>query len=283
MDQVTGTIHIQQSQVWQTNTGIISRDDRVILIDPGVLASELDTLAEALRDREIVAGFATHFHWDHILWAPGLGAAPRHASTETCRLVAEHRERLLGLLDRIEQQMAAEHGLGPQWDRSLLFDLQPMSLGAGTIAGVACELIDISGHADGQTALLLPDDDVAFVADTLSDVETPSLAEGSGQRERYLATLDRLQDVIDRVSWVIPGHGAVADRAEAQRRLDADRRYLEHLPAAVAAAPAEHSDEDLARAIAADLGETRAGDGLSWDMHLENVRMLRAEAVRSPS
>jgi len=282
MYQVTGTIHIQQSQVWQTNTGIISRGDRVILVDPGVLASELDALTDALRGREIVAGFATHFHWDHILWAPGLGAAPRHASSETCRLVAEHRARLLKSLDRIEQQLAAEQGLGPQWDRSVLFDLYPMDLGAGTIAGVACELIDIPGHADGQTVLLLPEDDVAFVADTLSDVETPSLAEGNGQLERYLATLDRLQGVIDRMRWIVPGHGAVADRAEAQRRLDADRRYLEHLPAAVAAAPAGHSDEDLARAIAADLDETRAGDGLSWDMHLENVRMLRAEAVGSP-
>jgi hydroxyacylglutathione hydrolase len=275
MNRITDAVFTLQSEVWKTNTGIIIDENRVVLVDPGILASEFAVLLAALKGKEIVAGFATHFHWDHILWPPDLGVVPRHASAETVRLVALQRERIVHTLDAFEQQMRAEHGLGPQWDRSLFFNPTPMELGPGEIAGIACELVDVSGHGDGQVALVLPEHDVAFVADTLSDVETPSITEGVDRFGRYLETLDRLQEVIDRVSWIVPGHGEIADRAEAQHRLDADRRYLERLPDMVASASPDQSDEDLATAIADALGETRTAPGLSWDMHVANIRLLR--------
>ena len=275
MNAVTDAVHVQQSQVMQTNTGIVLDGDRVVLIDPGVLAGEFATLLRELQGREIVAGFATHFHWDHILWPPVSGDAPRYASAETCRLVGEYRERIGMMLDGFEQRVAEEYGLGRQWDRTRFFDLLPMDLGPSEIAGIPCELVDVSGHADGQAALVLPEQDVAFVADTLSDIETPSITEGTDRFGRYLETLDRLQTVIDRVSWIVPGHGSVADRAEAQRRLDADRRYLEQLPSLVAAASGDVPDEELARSIADKLGETRAADEFSAGMHLANIRLLR--------
>lgn len=278
MPHITDTIATQQSEVWQTNTGIIETDGGVILVDPGVLASEIGALVESLGGKPIVAGFATHYHWDHILWTPELGDAPRYASAETCELVVSQRDRILTSLDRFEEHVAQEYQLDPQWDRSRFFDLQPMTPGPDTIAGVACELVEIPGHANGQVALVLPGRDVAFVADTLSNIEVPSLAEGKEQLARYLDTLDRLQAIIDRVSWIIPGHGTVADREEARERLDADRRYLNHL-AELADAwkldPSTGSNEEVARNILDDLLETRAEDGLSWQMHVDNVRMLR--------
>ncbi|HWV24675.1 MAG TPA: MBL fold metallo-hydrolase [Thermomicrobiales bacterium] len=277
MNHISDTIATRQSEVWQTNTGIIDTGEGVILVDPGILANELDDLVASLQGRPIVAGFATHFHWDHILWTPNLGISPRYASAETCDLIMSHAERIAKNLDGFEQYVAQEYGLGPQWDRSMFFDFRPMPLGPGTIAGVDCELVPIPGHADGMVAVVLPEHDVAFVADTLSDIEIPSLADGEGQRDRYLETLDRLQGVIDRVSWVIPGHGAVADRTEAQRRLDLDRRYLTDLPRLVANAPTSQSNEDLATSILMELNETRASSDLSAQMHLDNVRMLREQ------
>lgn len=277
LQRVNDGVSIRQSEVWQTNTGVITDGNRCVLVDPGVLASEIADLAASVRGREIVAGFATHAHWDHILWDPALGPAPRYASEETVRRVAAGRDRIERSLDAFEAQLAAQEGLGRQWDRTGFYDLLPMPLGPGVLAGVSCELVDVSGHADGQVALVLPEQDVVFVADTLSDVETPSISEGVDRFGRYLETLDRLQGVIERVRWIVPGHGSVADRAEARRRLDADRRYLEGLPGAVAAAPATVTDEDVAREVLARLGETRAAPGLSWEMHLENVRLLRGQ------
>jgi len=276
MQQVNDSVGIQQSQVWQTNTGIIETAEGVILVDPGILADELVALKESLGDKVIVAGFSTHYHWDHILWPTAFGVVPRFASEETCELVDSRRDRVIRTLDDFEQHLAEQYQLGPQWNRDMFFTLQPMTLGLGEIAGVTCELVAIPGHADGQVALVLPDYDVAFVADTLSDIEVPSLASGAGQWERYMETLDHLQGVIDRVSWIIPGHGSVADRAEAQRRLDADRRYLEYLPKAVSAM-ADEPDAEIAATILIDLGETRIDEELSQQMHVENVRMMREQ------
>ncbi len=275
LQRVTDAVSIRQSDVWQTNTGVIFDGNRVVLVDPGVLADEIADLTASLDGHEIVAGFATHAHWDHILWDPALGNAPRYASEETVRRVERERDRIERTLDAFEAQLAEQEGLGPQWDRADFYNLLPMPLGPGEIAGIPVELVDVSGHADGQVALVLPEHGVAFVADTLSDVETPSISEGVDRFGRYLATLDRLQPVIDRVQWIVPGHGAVADRAEARRRLDADRRYLERLPGLVAEAAGSGSDEEIARDVAATLGETRAAPGLSWEMHVENVRLLR--------
>jgi glyoxylase-like metal-dependent hydrolase (beta-lactamase superfamily II) len=39
----------------------------------------------------VVAGFSTHPHWDHLLWHPRLGAAPRYG---TARCAATARDRL---------------------------------------------------------------------------------------------------------------------------------------------------------------------------------------------
>ncbi|MCO5226126.1 MAG: hypothetical protein M9953_12380, partial [Thermomicrobiales bacterium] len=128
----------------------------------------------------------------------------------------------------------------------------------------------------GQAAFVLPDDKVAFVADTLSDIETPAFYGGSESIEDYLATMDQLQLIIDRVEWIVPGHGAVADRAEAQRRLDADRLYLQEIGAFVAARAGE-SEEDIARALSAHLDDPRGNDGLAWSMHLYNVEQLVRE------
>ena len=53
-----------------------------MLIDPGVHGDEMAALVNDLRelDQPVVAGFSTHPHWDHLLWHPRLGAAPRYGT-----------------------------------------------------------------------------------------------------------------------------------------------------------------------------------------------------------
>src|SRR5271168_3496418 len=82
----------QRSWVW-TNAIAVRGEDGLILVDPGIDGSELNQLADDL-DRlgiPVVAGFSTHPHWDHLLWHPGLGAAPRYG---TARCAAAARDFL---------------------------------------------------------------------------------------------------------------------------------------------------------------------------------------------
>lgn len=272
---LTPDVTVRQSEFWRSNAGVVDTGDGVVLVDPGILADDLAELTSAVGERPVVAGYSTHAHWDHLLWASSLGAAPRFASVGTCTAVAERAERILTGLDRVEGHLAEEYALGPQWERERILDLQPIQAGPGTIGGLRCDLVPIPGHADGQAALVLPDHGVAFVGDTCCDIEVPGLAEGDGQHGRFLASLDRLADIAQRVEWIVPGHGSVADRSEADRRLAADRHYLTELPDIVGAAPAAESDEAVAARALIELGEPRAEAGVSAQFHLDNVRLLR--------
>lgn len=272
MHHLTPKVSIRQSRLWQTNTGIVQGPHGTLLVDPGVFPEEMIAVAEGAGD--VAAGFATHAHWDHVLWHPRFGIkTPRYASRETVAWLQQDPDRILNNLTNT----AREFGSGGDWDCSLLFAEQPLPWGQGSIAGIACELLPVPGHADGQATLLLPEHGVAFVADTLSDIEIPSVDGGSRGIAIYLQTLDRLQGVIDRVEWIVPGHGSPADHRDAQRRLDADRRYLEALVPAVYGAGAGEGAGDIAARVLQDLDEHRGESGLSAAMHLENIQELVAE------
>lgn len=270
--QLTPLVSIHQSRLWDTNTGIVQGPQGALLIDPGIFPDEMVAVGQTAGP--VAAGFATHAHWDHVLWHGDFGAdVPRYATAETVAWLQQDRERILRNLINAEEQFDQ----GVLWDRSLLFAEQPLPWGQGSIAGIACELIPVPGHADGQAALLLPEYGVCFVADTLSDIEIPSVHVGSQSIAEYLQTLDRLQGLIEGVDWIVPGHGSPANRQEAQRRLDADRRYLEAIGPAVDAAGAGEGTGEIAAAVLHDLDEHRATSELAASMHLDNIRQLIEE------
>lgn len=271
MTQLTDHISVLQSAFWATNTGIVTGPIGSLLIDPGVLPDELERIADAASP--VVAGFCTHAHWDHVLWHERFGTnVPRFAYSETVINMRLNRERIILNITN----SAERWGVAAAVDTDLLFQEQPLSDSSANIAGIATIVVPIPGHESGQAALVLPEDKVAFVADTLSDIETPAFYDGSESVQDYLKTMDTLQTIVDHADWIVPGHGTPADRAEAQRRLDADRRYLEKIEAFVAARAGE-SGEDIARALLAELNDPRGADGLAWGMHLHNVNQLLAE------
>ena len=92
--QVATGVLIHESTFLQSNT-VVVQDGRtgVLIIDPGGRGDEMVCLANDLSDlgQTVVAGFSTHPHWDHLLWHPSLGAAPRY-STARCAASAQVSE-----------------------------------------------------------------------------------------------------------------------------------------------------------------------------------------------
>ena len=80
--QVAEGVLVHESEFCQSNAVVVQGRDGVLLIDPGVLGSELACLANDLSDsgQTVVAGFSTHPHWDHLLWHASFGAAPRYGT-----------------------------------------------------------------------------------------------------------------------------------------------------------------------------------------------------------
>ena len=65
--------------------------------------------------------------------------------------------------------------------------------------------------------------------DYLSPVEIPMLSE-TGSLSAYLATLDRLEPLVEQADHVVPGHGEPIDGTRAAAILREDVAYLEALP-----------------------------------------------------
>lgn len=219
LSQVADGVWVRQSEWVWSNAVVVRGEDGLVLVDPGIGGSDLEQLADDV-DRlgvPVVAGFATHPHWDHLLWHSRFGDVPRYATAACGRVAGEARERA--------RTMAAESAPGIPLE--LIGLLTPLPADGGPVPG---ELVEHDAHAIGHAAVLLADRGVLLAGDMLSDVLIPLLdARRPGQVDAYEAALDRLGAAARHVSVVVPGHGAVAEGPEVAARFAADRAYLDAL------------------------------------------------------
>ncbi|WP_328444227.1 MULTISPECIES: MBL fold metallo-hydrolase [unclassified Amycolatopsis] len=216
LKQVADGVWVRQSEWVWSNAVVVRGDAGLTVVDPGIDGADLNQLADDV-DRlgiPVVAGFATHPHWDHLLWHARFGDVPRYATAACAQLAGEARERA--------QKMAAESATGIPLELVAL--LTPLPADGGGVPG---EIVEHQAHAVGHAAILLADRGVLLAGDMLSDVLIPLLdPRRPGQLSAYETALDRLAEAAEHVDVVIPGHGAVAEGSEVAARFAADRAYL---------------------------------------------------------
>lgn len=264
--QLTGNVLVRQSRLYQTNSGAVTLNGKAVVIDPGVFPTDLDALNTLLQPNTVAAGLITHAHWDHILWSPSFGGTPRYCSIGTDYQMTIDERTLRAALDQVETENGGQYGY---WERSRFFDRSALTPGVYDLHGFQFELIELPGHTPDQSGFVFANEAVAFVGDVLSDVEVTTVANRAAITD-YLATLNKLEGLINTLQWVVPGHGTPASRSEALGRLMLDRAYLTKL----AAHPGMQnlaSNEWIARAFLEELNEQRANSSDSWGMHLENL------------
>src|SRR4051794_39437483 len=79
LTQVADGVLVHESRFMQSNAVVVHGGAGVLLVDPGVLGDELTGIARDLP-QPVAAGFSTHPHWDHLLWHPAFGDAPRYGT-----------------------------------------------------------------------------------------------------------------------------------------------------------------------------------------------------------
>jgi glyoxylase-like metal-dependent hydrolase (beta-lactamase superfamily II) len=231
--QVAEGVLIHESEFCQSNAVVVQGRAGVLLIDPGVLGSEMANLANDLRElgQPVVAGFSTHPHWDHLLWHADLGAPPRYG---TARCASTVRDRLpdAGAKARIAARL-----IPPDITEQVPLDLLGLMTGLpGETAqipwdGPAVRIVEHQAHAPGHAALLIEERGVLVAGDMLSDVLIPmlNLMSTADPIEDYLAALRLLEGVADDVDVVVPGHGSVGGAGQVKARIDQDRAYVHAL------------------------------------------------------
>ena len=218
--EIAPGVLVATGELFVTNSIAVAGPGGCLLIDPAVTPAELRLIAAGLSARGLrpQAGFATHAHWDHVLWCRELGRAPRFA-TAAAALDAE-RDRA-SMISRVQDA-------APGHDLELFGRLRPLAPGQAEIAwdGPQARVLAHDGHAPGHGAVFLPGTGVLVAGDMCSDIEVPLLdlaaADPVGD---YRAGLELLAGVTG-VQWVIPGHGRVGDAAAFRARVAADLAYL---------------------------------------------------------
>jgi glyoxylase-like metal-dependent hydrolase (beta-lactamase superfamily II) len=246
LTQLLPGIFVATSRMYAQNTVVVTdplhahAPHPALIIDPGWNVDELVALADDLDELQLepTAGLATHPHYDHLLWHPRFGDAPRWASRETARAARVNRATLL-----------SELGEGYATEiTDLLGQVRPFRGGELIWDGPQVDLIVHWAHAPGHTAAWIADSSVLVAGDMLSDIELPMLDESRQALDNYREGLDALGPFARSAHLIIPGHGTPGTDAMARR--SADLRYLDALEA--------HATPDDPRMSMPDMAETHA-------------------------
>jgi glyoxylase-like metal-dependent hydrolase (beta-lactamase superfamily II) len=211
------------SAIWQTTCTLVSGGDEAFVIDSPVLPEELEALP-AVADQagfRVVGALITHADWDHVLARFAFPDAPLGCSAESAeRLRSGDVQRDLRSFD---EQWYVERP-------SPLTIPAPQTLpvpGHVDLGTRSLELHPAPGHTSDGLAVWMPWAGVLCAGDYLSPVEIPMIEHSV---EEYLATLDRLEPLVEAAEWVVPGHGGPIDAARAAAILREDRAYVQGLP-----------------------------------------------------
>jgi glyoxylase-like metal-dependent hydrolase (beta-lactamase superfamily II) len=211
------------SRFWQTTCTAVRAGEEGFVIDSPVYPDELEALPGVLGQAGFpVSGLlATHADWDHLLGRLAFpGASLGCGETTTRRLASEPgaAQREMRAFDE-EHYVEGRHPLSLGGVQSLpvpgRLDIGPEEL----------ELHPTAGHTVDGTTFLLPWAGALVCGDYLSPVEIPMVV----SIDDYVATLERLRPLVERVETVVPGHGGPLDRAQALRVLEEDAKYLQAL------------------------------------------------------
>ncbi len=208
---------VATSAVLQVNCvivrGPVEGEAETFVIDSPVLPDELQSLPALLEQARFPSPsglLATHGDWDHLLGRlafPGLALGCAESTAERLRASPGEAQRELRAFDK---------DLLIERPRPLAFgSVQALPVpGRCAVGDRELELHPAEGHTQDGMAILIPWARVLVAGDYLSTVEPPTLNDG-GDRDTYLATLERLRPLVSCAEHIVPGHGPMMDSERA--------------------------------------------------------------------
>ncbi len=264
-----GGVRVRQSRAYAMNSVLLLDAAHAVLVDPGVLPSELDDLAAAARAAAVTVVF-THSHWDHVLGRPWWPGADVVAHAGLAGAVARDAAAIAADAD------ACTRALGEPWERGFApFVPDVATRGETGVTRGPWRLVlrDAPGHCEDHVTVHLPALGLLVVGDLLSDLEVPWLDQPPAAYRRTIEDIAALVEAGE-VGTLVPGHGSIA-RGEAVRgRIRRDLRYLDALDEGVREARAAGltPEQALARLAAIAPGDCGSDFPLA-EVHRENVRL----------
>jgi glyoxylase-like metal-dependent hydrolase (beta-lactamase superfamily II) len=193
---------------------VLRHDDRVVLVDPGVSADEIEQIRAASGPAEAV--LVTHSDWDHVI---GLSAFP-----EAEVVMGEQAAEVVrsGVAGAVLEQRAREVGLAGVG--ALRVD-RVLASGRENVGPLALTVIPLPGHTVCSVGFHLAESGLFVVGDYLSPIEPPYVEHSVSAYRRSLEVLIDLLTESPHAT-VIPGHGGPLTAADAAEIAREDLAYL---------------------------------------------------------
>jgi len=214
------------SRAFATGCVLVRSGGEAFCIDSPVFPDELEILPAIAEQAgfPVVGVLTTHADWDHLLGRYAFPEAALGAAEMTAaRLVNEPgdaQRRLRDFDDEFYVTRPAPLSLPSPQQLPVPWQLD--------VGERSLELQPADGHTPDGMAIWVPWARVLIAGDYLSPVEIPMLSRG-GSAAAYLATLSRLEPLVEQADHVVPGHGGPIDGTRAAAILREDRAYLEAL------------------------------------------------------
>lgn len=204
------------------NTHWIETDEGVVVFDGQWVLSQAEKALEEIQksNKPIIGIFVTHPHTDHF---GGLGAfaraypdAPIYASRTTLESISKDEQ---GFIEQRKKEFGDDF---PAPDQVTLPDRIVRDGDEIRLGGLTFRVIDLPhNEAETTTLLYVPDHEVLFLGDLVSNEVTPIFLQGG--TENWVDQLGLVLDSYSGLRTIYPGHGAPG---AAVPMLEAEFEYL---------------------------------------------------------
>jgi glyoxylase-like metal-dependent hydrolase (beta-lactamase superfamily II) len=254
-------LDLRMSGIWQLESAVLSSNDVCVVVDPAYFPRELAELRALVDERGRAEHVVfTHGHWDHVMgWRtfPEAGVLASPKLVEAASSSSEAAKKNLSDAFDFDGQWYVPRTGPYEWPAKI----EPVTEGDTILLGhVRIEALHLPGHSDDGLALIAREYGLLLAGDYLSPCEIPFVEALS----EYRATLHRLLKELDQLERIVPGHGPMLTRWEAQAIA---RRDLDYLDAIGSAVERNARDEALAIPLPRSAGVPGMGDH-----HLVNLR-----------
>jgi glyoxylase-like metal-dependent hydrolase (beta-lactamase superfamily II) len=215
---------VATSRAFQTSCTLVRTAGEAFCIDSPIFPDELEILPAVAEQAGfgVVGLLATHADWDHLLGRYAFPEAPLGCSETTAARLVNEPGAAQRAMRAFDEELYVERPRPLSLPGAQRLDVP----GSVEIGDRELELQPADGHTVDGMAVWIPWAGVLVAGDYLSPVEIPMV---QGPASAYLATLGRLEPLVEQADHVVPGHGAPIDRVRAAAILREDRAYVEAL------------------------------------------------------
>ena len=225
--EVGDRVYVRRHRSLDLNVGLVVGEGACLVVDTRASERQGRELTEAVRDVTAAPWVVvnTHFHYDHTfgnaafrpaqVWGHRRCATALAESGELMRELTADRYRDAGD-DRTAEETRATRIDPPD---ELVDDVATL-----TVGGRPVQLRHLGrGHTDNDLVVVVPDADLLLAGDLVEEGAPPQFSNGFPLD--WPATLDAMIELV--TGAVVPGHGAVVDRAYVRAQRDELARLAE--------------------------------------------------------